>query len=148
MVYVSVSMLQDDNTKVAFYAHLHANLALSGMKASQTIIYDTVDTNVGNAYNKANGWFTCPSPGIYVFSIVTGTGDRSHASVQLVVNDVVRDITWADSMDHDDRAVATSSTPVSLKAGDIVKARIGSALGGSIMETDAYIRCSFSGFKL
>ncbi|CAC5394037.1 unnamed protein product [Mytilus coruscus] len=142
------SDLETKNTPIAFYAHLQTNLALSGMKSHQTIIYNTVDLNIGNAYNNANGLFTAPLPGTYVFYIATGTYDRSHASVELVLNGIVKDVSWADSMDHDDRAFATSSTPLTIKAGDIVMARIGNAIGGNSLESDQYIRCSFSGFRL
>lgn len=123
-------------------------MALSGMKTHQTIIYNTVDLNIGNAYNNGNGLFTAPLPGTYVFGIATGTLDGSHASVELVLNGVVKDVSWADSMDHNDRAFATTSTPLTIKAGDIVMARIGVAIGGNSLESDQYIRCSFSGFRL
>jgi hypothetical protein len=96
------------------------------MQTHQTIVYDQADLNLGNGYNKANGKFTTPMNGTYVFHVATGAIDQSHASVELVVNGIIKDVGWADSMDHADRSFATTATPVSLKQGDVVLARIGS----------------------
>jgi hypothetical protein len=75
---------------------------LASVKKHQTIIYDSVDLNIGNGYDKKTGKFTTPSSGLYVFHVTTGSLDSSHSIVELVVNNVVKDIGWADSMDHND----------------------------------------------
>ena len=118
------------------------------MQTHQTIVYDQADLNLGNGYNKVNGKFTTPMNGTYVFHVATGAIDQSHASVELVVNGIIKDVSWDDSMDHADRSFATTATPVSLKQGDVVLARIGSAHDGNLLESDTLIRCSFSGFRL
>lgn len=141
-------MLEGNNTPIAFYAYLRGNLPLQTIQTHQTIVYDQVDLNLGNGYNKANGKFTTPMNGTYVFHIATGARDQSHATVELMVNGIIKDVSWADSMDHADRSFATTATPVSLKQGDVVLARIGSLHGGNILESDSAIRCSFSGFRL
>jgi hypothetical protein len=141
-------VLEGSNTPIAFYAYLRGSLPLKTMQTHQTIVYDQADLNLGNGYNKANGKFTTPMNGTYVFHVATGAIDQSHASVELVVNGIIKDVSWADSMDHADRSFATTATPVSLKQGDVVLARIGSAHGGNLLESDTLIRCSFSGFRL
>ena len=83
-----------------------------------------------------------------MFHITTGSLDSSHSIVELVVNNVVKDIGWADSMNHPDRAVSSTATPVSLNKGDVVLARIGEHHGGKVIESNKFIRSSFSGFKL
>ncbi|XP_076113593.1 complement C1q-like protein 3 [Mytilus galloprovincialis] len=57
----------DDYQKnpVAFYAGLTKHTSLSG---SQTIVYDKIYTNLGQAYDPNNGNFRAPVNGIYYFS--------------------------------------------------------------------------------
>jgi hypothetical protein len=113
-------LLEGSNTPIAFYAYLRGSLPLKTMQTHQIIVYDQADLNLGNGYNKANGKFTTPMNGTYVFHVATGAIDQSHASVELVVNGIIKDVGWADSMDHADRSFATTATPVSLKQGDVV----------------------------
>ncbi|XP_063435540.1 complement C1q-like protein 4 [Mytilus trossulus] len=132
---------------VPFYAYLSADLAISSVSTHSIIKYDVVDLNLGNGYDASSGQFTAPSDGLYVIHITTLTGarDSSHAVVELISNGVIKDITWAHSMNHPDRAVATT---VDLRKGDKVNARIGTAKGGAVLESTTHIRCSFSGFKV
>jgi len=140
--------IKSGNAAVAFFAYLSQSLSLASVTKHQTIIYDSIDLNIGNGYDKTTGKFTTPSSGLYVFHVTTGSFDRSHSIVELVVNNVVKDIGWADSMDHEDRAVSTTATPVSLNEGDVVLARIGEYHRGNKIESNKFIRSSFSGFKL
>ena len=53
----------------------------------QAIIFDKIETNVGNAYNEANGIFTVPLDGVYHFnlelSIPNGrAGQVLHVTIQ------------------------------------------------------------------
>ena len=140
--------IKSGNTAVAFFTYLSQSLSLASVTKYQTIIYDSVDLNIGNGYDKKTGKFTTPSSGLYVFHITTGSFDISHSIVELVVNNVVKDIGWADSMSHRDRAASSTATPVSLNKGDVVIARIGEKHGGNKIESNKFIRSSFSGFKL
>ncbi|CAC5364865.1 C1QL [Mytilus coruscus] len=140
--------LKAANIPVAFYAYLSGNLAISSVSTHSIIKYDVVNLNLGNGYDASSGQFIAPSDGLYVFHITTGSRDSSHAVVELISNGVIKDITWADSMDHKDRAVATTVTPLNLRKGDTVNARIGLAKGGAVLESTTHIRCSFSGFKV
>ena len=110
-------------------------------------MYDKVNLNDGNGYNKATGKFTAPSSGLYVFHVSTGAMDRSHAVIELVLNRNVRNIAWADSADHSDRTFVTTVTPLRLKKGDVVSTRTGFA-GGRYIESTVNIRTSFSGVKI
>lgn len=113
-----------------------------------TFVYDRVETNVGNGYDVRSGNFTAPENGIYVFHTSTTSYDKSTCSVEVVKNGQIKDITWADSMSHDDRAVASSMTILSLTKGDIVLVRVGAKQGGNYLESNQNTRMSFSGFKL
>jgi len=121
---------------------------LSKLGKHTTLVYDVVNLNDGNGYNKADGTFTAPSGGLYVFHVSTGAIDNSYAVMELVLNGKVRNIGFADSGNHRDRTFATTVTPLRLKKGDVVSTRIGNASGGSYIESTAYIRTSFSGVKI
>jgi len=54
-------------TPVAFFATLTSHISHAGQ--NQTIAFDRVVTNVGNAYNPHVGVFNAPVTGIYVFSV-------------------------------------------------------------------------------
>ena len=111
------------------------------------LVYDVVDLNDGNGYNKATGTFTAPSGGLYVFHVSTGAIDLAYTAMELVLNGKVRNIGFADSGDHKDRTFATTVTPLRLKKGDVVSTRIGYA-GGRYIESTVDIRTSFSGVKI
>ena len=130
---------------VAFFAYISKNLSKLGKHT--ILVYDVVNLNDGNGYNKATGTFTAPSSGLYVFHVSTGAYDKTQASIQLVLNGNVRNIGWADSANHDDRTFATTVTPLRLKKGDVVSTRIGRA-GGRYIESTSFIRTSFSGVKI
>jgi hypothetical protein len=138
--------LKKARRSVAFFAYLSKNLSKLGRGTK--FVYDVVNLNDGNGYTKATGTFTAPSSGLYVFHVSTGVYDRTHASIQLVLNGNVRNIGWADSADHNDRTFATTVTPLQLKKGDVVSTRIGNASGGRYIESTSNIRTSFSGVKI
>ncbi|XP_063399348.1 complement C1q-like protein 4 isoform X2 [Mytilus trossulus] len=61
---------------VAFYAALTKHTSLSG---SQTIVYDKIYTNLGQAYDSSNGKFRAPVNGLYYFACSQiSTGSTLH----------------------------------------------------------------------
>lgn len=124
------------------------NIQINAISKNMTFVYDRVETNVGNGYDVRSGNFTAPENGIYVFHTSTTSFDKSHCNVEVVKNGQIKDITWADSMHHDDRAVASTMTILSLTKGDIVLVRVGAKQGGNYLESNQNTRMSFSGFKL
>lgn len=134
--------------QVAFFAYMSQNIQINAISKYMTFVYDRVETNVGNGYDVRSGNFTAPENGIYVFHTSTTSFDKSHCNVEVVKNGQIKDITWADSMHHDDRAVASSMTILSLTEGDIVLVRVGAKQGGNYLESNQNTRMSFSGFKL
>lgn len=134
--------------QVAFFAYMSQNIQINAISKNMTFVYDRVETNVGNGYDVRSGNFTAPENGIYVFHTSTTSFDKSHCNVEVVKNGQIKDITWADSMHHDDRAVASTMTILSLTKGDIVLVRGGAKQGGNYLESNQNTRMSFSGFKL
>ena len=72
---------------VAFFAYLSKNW--SKLIKHTTLVYDVVNLNDGNGYNKADGngynkadgTITAPSGGLYVLHVSTGATDRTHALI-------------------------------------------------------------------
>ena len=54
--------------------------------AHQTINYDNVVTNIGNAYDKRYGHFVASVPGLYSFSVTAMTFDNSRIELFVVKN--------------------------------------------------------------
>ena len=124
------------------------NVPINSVSKYKAFVYDRIETNAGNAYNSATGKFTAPGDGMYVFHTSTPAHDKSHCTIEIVKNGVVKDIGWADAMDHNDRALSSTMTILSLKKGDVVQVRAGITYGGNALESNQYVRMSFSGFKL
>ncbi|XP_061181192.1 complement C1q-like protein 4 [Saccostrea echinata] len=133
---------------IAFYAYMSNNVMVKTFSKHKTFVYDRVETNIGNGYDARSGKFTAPESGVYVFHSSTTAHNKSHCTVEIVQNSAVKDIAWADAIDHNDRASASTMTILNLKKGDIVNTRVGVTYGGNFMESDIYTRMSFSGFKL
>ena len=138
--------MKNSKRGVVFFAYLSHNW--KQLSRHTTLVYDVVDLNIGNGYDKSTGKFTAPSNGTYMFYVSTGAFDRSHASVELIVNGNIRNTAWADSMNHSDRTFVTTVTPVILLKGDVVFTRIGEKYGGNLIESNQYIRTSFSGINI
>lgn len=124
------------------------NIPIKTLSRHKTLIYDRVETNVGNGYDVKSDKFTAPESGHYVFHTSTTAFDKSHSSIEVVKNGQVKDITWADALEHIDRAVASTMTILSLRKGDIVHVRVGEEYRGNHLESNHRTRISFSGFKL
>lgn len=124
------------------------NVQLNAISKHMTFVYDRVETNFGDGYDVQSGNFTAPENGVYVFHTSSTSFDNSYCSVEVVKNDQIKDISFADSWNHNDRAVASSLTILSLAKGDIVYTRVGELKGGLYLESNQKTRTSFSGFKL
>ena len=123
------------------------NIPINTLSRHKAFVYDRIETNAGNAYNSATGKFTAPGDGMYVFHTTTTAFNKSYCTIEVVKNGVVKDIGIADAGDHDDRALSSTMTILSLKKGDVVHVRAG-IYGGNYVESDQYARMTFSGFRL
>ena len=66
---------------VAFSAYLTNDM--SSVPNYRTIIFDEVQTNVGNAYNGKTGIFNCQTPGVYAFYWVVTNKDHTYMDSSL-----------------------------------------------------------------
>ncbi|XP_045215459.2 cerebellin-2-like [Mercenaria mercenaria] len=74
----------ENENPVAFFAKMVNHLEHGGVH--QTVIFESVVTNVGNAYNSQLGKFIAPVPGTYVFSTTLVSRHFNGAHAQFVSN--------------------------------------------------------------
>lgn len=109
-----VTRLQTRSTSVAFTARLSNDTELA---AIETVVFDNILLNSGNAYNERNGQFTAPVAGTYQFAVsLTNFGKESHFAVQKNGNDALSRLYIKSGLTY-----STSSVVIAhLDAGDIV----------------------------
>lgn len=129
--------------EVAFSAYLLKDL--TKVLNFQIIIFDEVQTNIGDSYNGKTGIFVCKIPGVYVFHWATTNKDRTYMDTHLVVNGGEKCRAFSDAGDHSDYTVATNTVISELKFGDQVWIRCGDWHNGHIAGAK---RTSFSGWLL
>jgi len=99
--------------------------AINGTTPGQTIIFDQITTNAGDAYNGTTGFFTAPVAGNYVFSVTIwvqrSTLHTQSGAFQMKQNGTVRLSLFADTHQTDiNTAVASGSAVLNLNTGDEV----------------------------
>ncbi|XP_048238284.1 complement C1q tumor necrosis factor-related protein 4-like [Haliotis rufescens] len=108
----------DAATEVAFSAGLSHHQSLTG---GQTVVYNRIITNVGNAYNPATGVFTCPISGAYVFQYHAMSRQDSTLYLELYLND--KYISSAYGHTITDYASGSNSGILELNKGDAVSVK-------------------------
>ncbi|VDI13782.1 Hypothetical predicted protein [Mytilus galloprovincialis] len=106
--------LTNHRKRVAFHTRLTQHVTLG---SSQTVIFDDVITNIGNAYDHLTGLFTAPYDGVYFFaSSFLKPGDGPSLHLEMMKNGA------SISKGHA-AAGNNASAIVSLKLGDVIKIR-------------------------
>lgn len=128
---------------VAFQTSL--TKTLENLRRHQTVIFDKVLLNEGNAYSKASGIFTAPSDGIYSFTWTMSTKYGKYFVTEIVWNYEKVAYNQADGRGHNGWPMSTSHAYIKMKKGEKVWIRAQGnyghfAYGGHW--------CSFSGAKL
>lgn len=132
---------------VAFSAYLSASESHPGQH--QTVIFDSVVTNVGNHYNQYSGMFTVPESGNYVFSWHIISVPNGHIFSDIVVNSSIKGATEADARGSKAISSATGLVVVQVNKNDIVFIRtntVDSIQGAIVSYPD--VRSTFSGWLL
>ena len=142
---VSVNRIRraENDVNVAFTAGLTHSILHAG--PHQNIVFDHVETNVGNGYNPHHGVFTAPVSGLYLFysSILSEHGAETWA--QIVVNGVNKASIYARGAD-DRYDQGSQAIVVNLQQGDDVA--IQNFFSGHAIHGDANIYSTFSGVLL
>ncbi|XP_071122922.1 complement C1q tumor necrosis factor-related protein 3-like [Mytilus edulis] len=133
-----------DRVKSAFSANLHKHL--SKVTQHTKIIFGTVITNTGDAYDKATGVFTSPRDGTFYFSWTMFTNPGGSCPTELVKNGNsvgLANHTWNDGSKWNHSS--TQSGVLSLKKHDSIWIRM-IATGEGYCYSGVWT--SFNGFEI
>ena len=115
-----------------------------------TLIFDHIETNIGNSYNGHTGAFIAPINGLYMFFYTVFGEHPSYMSIEITVNSVARGAIFVDN-----RATPyhnTGSTGVAvfvLSQGDDCFMRTQSTYPSTgNINSNYMMRTSFSGVKI
>ncbi|XP_052678292.1 heavy metal-binding protein HIP-like [Crassostrea angulata] len=127
---------------IAFQSSLTKQL--ENMKNQETVIFDKVSLNEGNAYDKTSGIFTAPLDGIYSFTWTILTTAGKYFLTEIVLNGKKVVLNHTDGRGHNGGPMSTSHANIKMKKGDKVWIRTHSTSG-----LFAHANwCFFSGSKL
>lgn len=118
---------------VAFFAYLSTDTPAS--VAHHILTFDTVITNVGNAYHSHQGTFFAPRTGINVFTWTIRLTNYSKQTTELLVNNNVIYWIYFNSNDSVDGSV-TGTAVVQVNQGDDVLIRTGSRFHTGTIKSD------------
>ncbi|XP_062580716.1 complement C1q subcomponent subunit B-like [Saccostrea cucullata] len=128
----------------AFSSILSKDLPNTGR--TQTIVFDHVITNTGNAYNRHTGIFHAPSNGIFAFSW-TMNSEKINGHFELMHNSK---IITAISTELTNLEIGTTSATMvlQLKRNDVVFIRTDHIYGKTNIVSNVLMRSSFSGWQI
>ncbi|CAG2201166.1 C1QL [Mytilus edulis] len=130
---------------VAFSAYFSTNE--DQLTSHHTLVFDVVQTNTGNGYNKHSGSFIVPRAGLYVFTWTLITHSSGEICTNLVVNGVNSGYSYANG----NWQQTTSIEVIQVEQGDTVLVRTNNYSGcnqaGSI-KSDKWRRSNFSGWLI
>ena len=99
---------------MAFHADLGAHK--HNLTQGQTIVFDTLKQNFGNAYNSHTGIFTCPKSGLYFFTLSIIANGGVITETKLLVNETP--VMYTFSAGESTLDSGTNSVIVPMKTGD------------------------------
>ena len=130
---------------VAFFGYFSSNHLISD--AAYILAFDTVITNVGNAYHPHSGTFIAPRSGLYVFTwTIRQYGTNYHTTELTVNNNIVNAIHLNPGNTID--GTVTGTVVVHVNQGDDVLVRTSSNYNNGYIYSDKFGRSSFAGWIL
>jgi hypothetical protein len=114
------------------------------------LAFDTVKTNVGNAYSKFTGIFTAPISGLYVLTCtITMNGKDAYASYDIMKNTDIEGTLFVDAEHSYDIYSSSLTVVLSLEIGDALFLRTSSTYTphGNV-DSNTNERSSFAGWLI
>nr|XP_034334295.1 collagen alpha-1(X) chain-like [Crassostrea gigas] len=140
---------------VAFYAYI--SRTFKALSVYKPFIFDAVETNLGNGYDRRTGIFTAPSSGVFAFSWTIHAAGTHHAGSSgqygemgavLTQNGVAKGSVYADTEKQYDDASATGFVILAASKGDKFQIICPMAGQGAFYSTKINGRTSFSGYRI
>lgn len=120
---------------------------MENLGTSQTVKFNQVSLNVGDAYNTTTGKFTAPVDGLYSFSWTTMSNIGKYFITEIVLNSIPMAYNYTDSRGRTaGYSMSSSHANIKMKKGDEVWIRTHHNYGQNAL--CGYGQwCNFSGFK-
>ena len=131
---------------VAFYAYMSNNE--HNPSIHHAIIFDQIQTNIGDGYNKYSGVVHAPSSGVYFFTWTIYSGGSGETKVVLFVNDSIMGFTYSDTKSTGSYDSDSAFVVVHLNAHDNVYLRAGFDCSTSLISNPFSGKTTFAGGKL
>lgn len=154
-----LSKSSDPREPIAFYAYFSNDF--KSMPKGSTFLFDVVETNLGNGYNKTTGIFTAPTSGLYAFTWtvqaagqhvvppINSNSQYGEINAALMQNEAVKGVIVADTETKYDMDTATAFVVLETKVGDRFRIAVSEWGGqGDIYSNNSNGRTSFSGFRV
>ncbi|XP_060598975.1 complement C1q-like protein 4 [Ruditapes philippinarum] len=122
--------------------------ALFNIVIGQTIVFNKVFLNEGNAYNAQTGEFTVPMDGVYLFSYFVAEWNKDEVVLRLLVNGENRVDAVAEGLQDRHNDQGGNLVILRLHAGDTVLIQAYDSSNVHIDGAASYWYTSFSGVRL
>lgn len=115
-------------THTSLFSNYHSTIFWKKLKTQDTVVFDEIALNEGNAYNKTSGIFTTPFDGLYSFTLTLSKGGKLFIT-EIVKNGHPISCNYNDGRCRDWYPKSSSHFNIKIKSGDKVLIRTHSRLG-------------------
>ena len=127
--------------EVAFFATLNRTQAHIGRL--QSVVFNQVETNIGNGYDQYTGVFSAPTSGVYVFSTTISTLVANSSHYGVFQNGKKKTVMWVNGFQNNYDS-SSHTVILKLQKGDDVTIKH----TGSDKSVNGDLHSMFSGFLL